>query len=83
MEEALRLAAEAAALLGLDPLEGSDPAATDGAYLSTFGVPTVDALSAMAEGIHTTEEKVSISSIRQRTALCALILGLLDTPELP
>lgn len=74
--------AEAAALLGLDPLEGSDPAATDGAYLSTFGVPTVDALSAMAEGIHTTEEKVSISSIRQRTALCALILGLLDTPGL-
>ena len=80
---AYRRAAEAAALLGLDPLEGSDPAATDGAYLSTFGVPTVDALSAMAEGIHTTEEKVSISSIRQRTTLCALILGLLDTPELP
>lgn len=71
-------AAAAARAMGLEPLEISDPSATDAAYLSTFGVPTVDALSAMAEGIHTTEEKVSIPSIRQRTALCALLLGALD-----
>lgn len=53
------------------------PAATDGAYLSTYGVPTVDALSAIAEQIHTTEERVRIPSIRDRTALCAAMLGLL------
>ena len=59
------------------PEEAADPAATDAAYLSTFGVPAVDALSAMAEKIHTTEERVSIPSLRDRTALCAAILGLL------
>ena len=42
-------AAEAAELLGWEPEEIADPAATDGAYLSTYGVPTVDALSAIAE----------------------------------
>ena len=61
----------------LEPEEIADPAATDGAYLSTYGVPTVDALSAIAEQIHTTEERVRIPSIRDRTALCAAMLGLL------
>ena len=70
-------AAEAAELLGWEPEEIADPAATDGAYLSTYGVPTVDALSAIAEQIHTTEERVRIPSIRDRTALCAAMLGLL------
>lgn len=76
--EAYLLVERAAQLLGLRPEEIGDPSATDAAYLSTYGVPTVDALSAMAEGIHTTEERVSISSIQQRTALCALLLGLLE-----
>lgn len=53
-------AAEAAELLGWEPEEIADPTATDGAYLSTYGVPTVDALSAIAEQIHTTEERVRI-----------------------
>ena len=68
-------AAEAAELLGWEPEEIADPAATDGAYLSTYGVPTVDALSAIAEQIHTTEERVRIPSIRDRTALCAAMEG--------
>ena len=71
-------AAGGAEILGWKPSEAADPAATDGAYLSTLGIPTVDALSAMAEEIHTTQERVSISSIRERTALCAAILGLLE-----
>ena len=70
-------AAAGAELLGWVPEEAADPAATDAAYLSTFGIPAVDALSAMAEKIHTTEERVSIPSLRDRTALCAAILGLL------
>lgn len=66
--------AEAARLLGLTPFELSDPSATDASWLSSFGVPTLDALSALAEGIHTMEEHVCISSIQERTALCALAL---------
>ena len=65
---------EAAQALGLSSYEGDDASATDSAWISSYGVPTVDALSAMAEQIHTTEERVSISSIQQRTALCALAI---------
>lgn len=72
-------AAAGARLLGLEPQEIADPSATDAAWLSTLGVPTVDALSARAEGIHTLDERVSISSICQRTGLCAAILGCLGT----
>lgn len=66
--------AAAAEQLGLSPVEISDPCATDAAWISSFGVPAVDALSAMEVGIHTMEEHVSISSIRQRTALAALTI---------
>ena len=66
--------AAAAEQLGLSPVEISDPCATDAAWISSFGVPAVDALSAMEVGIHTMEEHVSISSIQQRTALAALTI---------
>ena len=66
---------QAAQMMGLQAREIGDASATDGAWLSSIGVPTVDALSAMAEGIHTTQEHVSISSIRQRTALCAVAIA--------
>lgn len=66
--------AAAAEQLGLSPVEISDPCATDAAWISSFGVPTVDALSAMEVGIHTMDEHVSISSIQQRTALAALTI---------
>nr|WP_287226957.1 hypothetical protein [Oscillibacter sp.] len=69
-------AAEAAELLGWEPEEIADPAATDGAYLSTYGVPTVDALSAIAEQIHTTEERVRIPPSGTGRP-CAAMLGLL------
>ena len=65
---------EAARQLGWEPVEIADPSATDGTWLSTLGVPVVDAMSAMAQEIHTTQEHVSVSSLCQRTALCALAL---------
>lgn len=69
-----RQAAEAVLLLGLEAEELSAPSATDAAWLASYGVPTVDALSAQATEIHTVEERVSVSSIQQRTALCALTI---------
>lgn len=65
---------EAVRLLGVDSMEISDPSATDAAWISSCGVPAVDALSALSAQIHTVDERVSISSIRQRTALCALVI---------
>ncbi len=52
--------------------------ATDGAYFSSLGVPTVDALSADARDIHTTVERVNMPSIRERTAFFAIVLGCMD-----
>ena len=75
--KAYALLEEPARLMGMKPSERGERLATDAAYLSTYGVPTVDALGALAVGIHTTEEKVCISSIQERVALCALILGML------
>lgn len=71
---------EAAALLGMTARELSDPCATDAAWISACGVPTIDALSAVACGIHTMEEHVSIPSIRQRTALSALAIASVCRP---
>ena len=71
-------AAEAAELLGWEPGGDRGPRRhRRGLSSPTYGVPTVDALSAIAEQIHTTEERVRIPSIRDRTALCAAMLGLL------
>ena len=75
--KAYALIEEPAKIMGLQPSERGERLATDAAYLSTYGVPTVDALGALAIGIHTTEEKVCISSIQERLALCAMILGML------
>lgn len=66
--------AEAARLLDMDPEETADPCATDAAWISTCGVPAIDALSALEVGIHTMEEHVWVPSIQQRTALCALVI---------
>ncbi|MBQ2697286.1 MAG: hypothetical protein IJF59_01315, partial [Clostridia bacterium] len=66
--------ANAAAALGMNPVETWDPCATDAAWISSFGVPAIDALSALEMEIHTMNEHVFIPSIRQRTALAALTI---------
>lgn len=65
---------EAASVLGLETEEVADPCATDAAWISSFGVPAIDALSAIELDIHTMEERVYIPSIEQRTALGALTI---------
>lgn len=75
--KAYALVEGAASLLGLKHCERGEKAATDAAYLSTYGVPSVDALGPYTVGIHTVEEKVYIPSFQERLALCALILGML------
>jgi len=64
----------AARIMGLDAYEIADPCATDAAWLSSFGVPSIDALGALEYEIHTMNEHADIESIKERTALCALII---------
>lgn len=79
--QAFRQVQRAAELLGIPVEEAADNTATDACYYSSFGVGCVDALSAMEVGIHTPDEHVQISSLRQRTALLAATLALLKAPE--
>lgn len=64
--------AAAAQNAGLEPAEIFDASATDACWVSGFGVPAIDALGPAAEEIHTMNEHVCVSSIRERIELAAL-----------
>lgn len=70
--------AKAAKIMGIQIEELEDPSATDACYFSAYEVPTVDALSALSKGIHTTQECVYIPSIQEKTEFFAVVLGCLD-----
>ena len=75
---AFELLKKPAQLLGMEITELYVPGATDGAYFSSLGIPTVDALSAEFRDIHTVEERVNMPSIRERTAFFATVLGCME-----
>ncbi|MBR2188521.1 MAG: M20/M25/M40 family metallo-hydrolase [Eubacterium sp.] len=76
-ENAFSLARQAGELLGMKLSETSDPTATDANWFCYFGVPALDAFGPVQRGMHTTEEKVLLSSIPDKTALFAAMLGLM------
>ena len=75
--EAVALAKKAGEMTGLKIDEISDPTATDACWFCYFGIPAVDALGPVQRGMHTTEEKILLSSIPEKTALFAVMLGLI------
>lgn len=75
---AFKIAEKAGRLLGITMEEISEPTATDANWFYSFGVPAVDAFGPVESGMHTTEEKVYIPSISEKTALFAVMLGLMD-----
>lgn len=74
---AVKLAQKAGQLIGLQIDEISDPTATDACWFCYYGIPAVDALGPVQRGMHTTEEKILLSSIPEKTALFAVMLGLM------
>ena len=75
---AFELLKKPAQLFGMEITELYVPGATDGAYFSSLGIPTVDALSAEFRDIHTVDERVNMPSIKERTAFFAAVLGCMD-----
>ena len=75
---AFELLKKPAELLGMEIEELYVPGATDGAYFSSLGVPTVDALSAEFKDIHTVNECVNMPSIKERTKFFAAVLGCME-----
>ncbi len=74
---------EAAQLLGLKTYEdgvnerGEDIyAATDANYIAALGVPSLDGFGPQGGGMHTTEEYVYISSLKEKTELFALLMAI-------
>ena len=57
--------------------EAFEPTATDANWFCYFGVPAIDALGPLNYGIHTTEEKVYIPSIREMTELFTTMLAIM------
>jgi len=62
-------------LLGFDICEYGVDGATDAAYFSSLGIPTVDALGPCGKDIHTVNECLYLPSLKESTAFFALVLG--------
>ena len=75
--KAFLLAEEAGKELGQVLEEIADPTATDANWFCSFGVPAIDALGPVQRGMHTTEEALYLPSIPDKTALFAVMLGLM------
>ena len=68
---------KAGLLLGKDLPEQSSGGSGDASYFSYHGVPSVDALGPYMYQIHSTDEAMRLSSFEEKTALFAVVLGLL------
>ncbi len=75
---AFELAKQAGEMLGITLEETADPTATDANWFCYYGIPAIDALGPVQRGMHTTEEKVLLTTIPEKTALFAVMLGLME-----
>lgn len=75
--EMCSLAVRAGEMLGMSVEETSEPTATDSNWFCYFGIPAIDALGPVQRGIHTTEEKVYIPSIKDMTELFTTMLAIM------
>jgi glutamate carboxypeptidase len=69
-----RLARKLAAELGVTLEESLSGGGSDGNFTAALGVPTLDGLGAVGEGMHAPEESVLIDRLADRTALLAKLL---------
>ena len=79
--KAFQIAEKAGQLLGVTMEEIAEPTATDANWFYSFGVPAVDAFGPVEAGMHTTEEKVYIPTITEKTALFAAMLGIMKEEQ--
>ena len=68
---------KAGLLLGKDLPEQASGGSGDASYFSYRGVPAVDALGPDMYKIHSTDESMRLSSFEEKTALFAVVLGIL------
>jgi glutamate carboxypeptidase len=74
--ELFRLAVDLAASIGIDKLRGTSVGGgSDGNLTAALGIPTLDGLGAVGDGIHASHEHVIIDELPRRTALIALLVA--------
>ncbi len=82
-ERLFSLVQACAADLG-EPLDWHDTGGVcDGNNIAACGVPVIDTMGACGGAIHSADEFLTVSSLRARAALSALVLHRLDIGELP
>jgi glutamate carboxypeptidase len=79
-----RLASECGAMLGLTLAEAAVGGGSDGNFTAALGVPTLDGLGAVGEGLHAENEQIAIDQMPVRAALLGeLILRVTQGSVLP
>ena len=78
-QKAYRLVKTAGEIMGLEVPEGSTPGSGDVCFASYCGVPSIDCLGPYMCDIHSVNERVRIPSIKERTELFAIVLGIIGT----
>lgn len=74
---AYEIAAKAGEMLGITMEEKAEPTATDANWFCYYNIPAVDAFGPIQFGMHTTEEKVYIPSIKEKTELFTVMLAIM------
>jgi glutamate carboxypeptidase len=67
---AIAIAADSGIALG----ENASPGGSDGNFAAAVGTPVIDGLGPTGSGAHAIDERVSLDSVRERTALLAALL---------
>jgi glutamate carboxypeptidase len=62
--------------VGLDLAHGPSGGGSDASFTAALGVPTMDGFGAVGDGAHAVDERVVLSSLSERAALCAAVLRL-------
>jgi glutamate carboxypeptidase len=77
--KAYELVRDAGKIMGLDLLElpETGKSSSDACFASYYGVPTVDCIGPYMLDIHKFTERVLISSIKEKTKLFSIVLGML------
>jgi glutamate carboxypeptidase len=72
--ELARRALAIAARIGVELEENASPGGSDGNFAAAVGTPVIDGLGPTGSGAHASDERVSLESLEERTALLAALV---------
>ena len=76
-QKTYQLVKSAGEIMGIDLPEGATPGSGDSCFSSYLGVPSVDCLGPYMQDTHSINERMLISSLKERTTLFSIVLATL------